>query len=287
MLDALVRFGRGEALCGLPALAETFSNDSGAGTADIGAAVGALVEGLAAVLAVRPLAQVPLRHSHSPVSDMLLLASAGRASLALTVWDGEALQRTCALQTVEFVPMESWIRVLGGTAEAERVRCGPDGDVSAREAVMLAPGTIVQHCGSREAIHMRGVTGQLVMLRLQRALDGDEPVRVHALEHGKVVQRIAARAEESRIELAMAAIAAMGRRDAVPALSRIADGSGPAALRWAALKTTLGLDTRAGMVLLGTLASSEDDVLVGPAQRLHAQLLGEWPELERIAQWRG
>lgn len=285
MLEALARFGRGHALCALPALAEFFGKDPDAASADIGIAIGALVQGLTAALAARPLAQVPLRHSHSPVSDMLLLASAGRASLALGVWDGDVLQQARAPQTVEFAPAESWIRVLGGAAVAERIR--PDGDALIREPVMLKPGMTVLHYGLREAIHMRRVTGLLVVLRLQRALDLDEPVRVHALEHGKVMQRTAARAEQSRLELAMAAIAAMDRRDAIPALSRIADGGGPAGLRWAALKAALGLDTRAGMVLLGRLASSEGDVLAAPAQRLHAQLLGEWPELERVAQWRG
>lgn len=287
MLDALARFGRGYALSALPALAEPFGEYLGEEAADVAVAVGKLVQKLTAALAVWPLAQVPLRHSHSPATDTLLLASAGRASLALSVWDGDALQRTSAAQTVEFAPAESWIRVLSGSAEAERVRRGPDGDGLSREPLVLEPGKILQHCGLREAIHVRAVTGQLVVLRLRRALDLDESVRICALQGGEVMQRTAARAEQSRLELAMAALAAMGRRDAVPALSRIADGSGPAPLRWAALKTVLGLDTRAGMVLLGTLASSEDDVLVGPAQRLHAQLLGEWPELERVAQWRG
>ena len=296
LLEDLHRFGKGHALEALPALARAFRETPGGKGTDFDAAVGDLVQALVAGLAVWPLAQVPLRHSHAAAAGSLVLASSGRASLALAVWDGDAGPDpdfgsdfgpdSGKLRAAEFAPVESWLRVLRGSARAERIvrRAQGVGGGILCEPLVLTAGMVLPHCGLREAVH---VQGPLVALRLQRALVGDEPVQVRAVGDGGTVRRTAPCAEQSRLELAMAAITAMERRDAIPALSRIAGGNGPKALRWAALKAALGLDTRAGMVLLGALASSDDDALSVPARRLHGQLLGAWPELERVAQWRG
>lgn len=296
LLEDLCRFGDGHALEALPALSLAFRETPGGKGTDFDAAVGDLVQALVAGLAVWPLAQVPLRHSHAAAAGSLVLASSGRASLALAVWDVDTgpdsgpdsgpESGAGMLRAAEFAPVESWLRVLRGSARAERLvrRAQGAGGGILSEPLVLTAGMVVPHCGLREAVH---VQGPLVALRLQRALVRDEPVQVRAVGDGGTVRRTAACAEQSRLELAMAAITAMERRDAIPALSRIAGGNGPKALRWAALKAALGLDTRAGMVLLGALASSDDDALSVPARRLHGQLLGEWPELERVAQWRG
>lgn len=284
-LAALKRFGDGAPIEGCPELAVLFD---GARSRALEFASGLVETGIAG-LAVHPLGQLPLRHAATPAAHTLLLAHHGSATLALVVFDGEALVGLPEPASAEFVPVEIWSHVLAGTGMADHVLCHKLEDDHADLEVgtmPLQPGTVLYRHGRYESLRMRSVRGSLVKLRLQRLIDGNEPAREYALADGALLHQAAARSEDSRCELAMAALARMGRRDAIPAMSRIAMGPGHAALRWQALRELLTLDTRAGMVLLAQFAALEDDPLASPARELQASLLAAWPELEEVAQWR-
>lgn len=284
VLTALDRFGEGVPIEASAELADLF--DGAKSTArDF---VSGFVETGLVGLDAHPLGQLPLRHGVTRAAHTLLLAHSGSASLALVVFDGEALSGLPPAASAEFAPVETWSHVLAGSGVADHVlRSNADGagaDVRA-ETLPMRPGTVHYRDGRYESLRVRSAGGTLLELRLQRSLGGHEPVREYALADGALVHQAASRPEDSRSELALAVLARMGRRDAVPAMSRIATGPGHEGLRWQALRELLTLDTRAGMVLLAQVAASEDDPLAVPAQELHASLLGTWPELERVAQW--
>nr|WP_086492981.1 hypothetical protein [Novosphingobium panipatense] len=287
VLTALDRFGRGTALEACAPLAALFGADGD----PAGAFVDALMTRGVTALADLPLGQMPFRHAHRQEADTLLLAHSGTATLALAVYDGESLRRQPEPRTVQFAPMEVWWRVLSGSGRAERIACpAPSllpGPLLPGTPVELRPGTVLHRDGAREAIQIRGVEGSLVILRLQRLASLHEPVRAFALADGALQGQSAPTAEFNRLELAMAVLVGLGRQDAVPVLSRIAHGTGPAVLRWQALRAILAMDTRAGLVLLGAMAAGEDGELAQPARDLHRALVAQWPELEKVAQWRG
>lgn len=285
ILAALERFGEGEPIEACPELTVLFDADNPAASEF----VAGLVETGLAGLAAHPLGQLPLRHVVSRAAHTLLLAHGGRATLSLVAFDGEALAALPPPQSAEFAPVETWLHVLAGGGTADHVLChkvhGDRAELHAG-AMPLQPGSVLYHNGAYEWLQVRSARGSLVKLRLQRLLGRHEPVREYALEDGALRHQAAARPEDSRHELAMAVLARMGRRDAVPAMSRIATGPGNEGLRWQALRELLTLDTRAGMVLLAQVAASEGDPLAAPAQELHRSLLAAWPELEEVARWR-
>lgn len=284
VLAAFERFAKGAALEDCGELAALFD---GASPAAQEFAFGLIEVGLSG-LGAHPLGQLPLRHGVTSAAHTLLLAHRGSATLALVVFDGEELSELPVPGSAEFAPVETWSHVLAGSGMADRVLSGEPRDDRADiriEAAPLQPGTTHYRHGSRESLQVRSARGSLVKLRLQRFIGGNEPVREYALSDGALLHQAAARPEDSRYELAMAVLARMERRDAIPAMSRIATGAANEALRWQALRELLTLDTRAGMVLLAQVAASDDDGLAVPAQELRASLLAAWPELKWVAQW--
>ncbi len=295
VLAALDRFGRKEPLVSCAALAALFAKvgdvalDPAPDTPSDPArelVSGLMRRGLAA-LAAHPLGQMPFRHAHRQAADTLLLAHSGTATLGLAVFDGAALARQPAPRTAEFAPVETWFRVLAGSGRGDLTTRDPESAALRTDALDLMPGMTFHRHGARQALQLREVSGSLVVLRLQRFTSLHDPVREVALGDGDLRSQAALTAEYSRMDMAMAALAALGRQDAVPALSRLVHGQGPAALRWQALRAILALDTRAGLVLLRTVASSDDPALSGPARDLHRTLVAQRPELEKVAQWRG
>ncbi|HKT86185.1 MAG TPA: hypothetical protein VJQ77_08885 [Novosphingobium sp.] len=285
VLAALERFGEGAPIEACPELTVLFD---GASTAAHELVSGLVETGLAG-LAVHPLGQLPLRHAASPAMHALLLAHWGCATLSLVAFDGPALAALPPPQSAVFTPVESWLHVLAGSGMADHVLCHKlHGDHAELHAgtLPLQPGVVLYRHGAYEWLQVRSAAGTVVKLRLQRLLAKHEPVREHALDDGALLHRSAARPEDSRDALAMAVLARMGRRDAVPAMSRIATGPGDEGLRWQALRELLTLDARAGMVLLAQVASSEGDPLAAPARQLNRSLLSAWPELEEVARWR-
>lgn len=284
VLAALGRFADGTAIENCRPLAALFGED----TRPARTLLGTFIDEAVAAIAATPLGQIPLRHAQRRAAHTLLLAREREVSLAVTIYDGAASAAQPAARSADFAPLETWLRVVAGTGEAELATRNPTGDGAPnRVEVALRPGDVLRCDGRREAMRVHSAQGALVVLRLQRRIAGADAVCEVGLEDGAMVNRAAARAEDSRMELAIAVLVAQGRRDAVPALGRIVSGSGPSALRWSALRGVLGLDTRAGMILLSELADGDDAALGAAARAVRADLLAEWPELEKVSQWRG
>jgi hypothetical protein len=78
----------------------------------------------------------------------------------------------------------------------------------------------------------------------------------------------------------------MKRREAAPAMARIAREKGPDSLRWEALREALALDTAQGFAALCAIARSPLDPLAGPAGALRAQLIEAHPRLRAFEEAR-
>lgn len=288
VLAGLGRYADGAPIEECTALAALFEEGESRAADRAGTLVRGLVDAILPLLRENPLAQLPLRHAHRKTAHTLLLAREREASLAVTVHDGAALAARPMPCTAHFAPVETWLRVLAGTGMAEScqrdpARPGPPD----RTELPLAPGTVLRRDGRRHALQVRAAQGALVVLRLQRRLAPADSVNELALADGALLHRTPSRIDDGRLDLAIAVLAAQGRRDAVPALGRIVTGSASAALRWSALRAVLALDMRAGLVLLGQLADGDDPELAAAAHGVRRDLLVEWPELEKVAQWRG
>lgn len=288
VLEAMKPFGEGAALDLCPPLADLFTADGGHAHRFAERFVAAGLD----CLRDNPLGQIPLSHGRRDAAPVLLLADSARASLALAAYEGAALDALPAPKTARFAPQETWIYVLAGTGTADLV-LRRDGQ-GAREvlqtgSVDLQPGTAFYRYGPREAFQMRSVRGSLVLLRLQRQFADPEPAREYSLPDGALVHQSAAHPHDTRLELATALLARMGRKDAVGPMAAIAlaqsDKGASQSLRWQALREVLTLDTAAGLDLLARLSSDPDDPLAHPVASLHASLLESWPDLAKAASW--
>ncbi len=280
LTEELSHFSRDGPLEDFALLATLFEPD------DPGAAAFAadLVGRFVAVLAGAPLGHVPLRHFTDGRVSTLMLARVGEASLALTAIDGPRLARRPAPESASFAPCETWDRVLAGEARAEVIVRGETTGTSAsltRKPLRLQPGVVITRDGGREALVMREVTGCFVSLRLQRRRVG-EVTREFSLADGALLHQAAGTARDSRLELTATLLGRMGRRDAAPLLSAMAQEHGSAALRWQALRECLGLDTHAGFTALSAIARNPADPLALPAGALRAQLIEQHPQLAGI-----
>lgn len=278
VLAAIERFGQGEALEKCGALAELFSGESSAAAQFVRSFTACGLAGLRD----HPLGQLPLPHGTRTAAPALVLASSGRASLALAAYDGSVLDTMPPPKTAKFVPRETWIHVLDGSGTADLVLLR-DEEVEAGRGVLhagsieLQPGTVAYRYGRRQALQVRSARGNLVLLRLQRRFADLEPAREYSVPDGALVHQTAARAEDTLFELAVRLLGRMGRRDAVAPMVRIASGvadrEAGESLRWQALREALALDSAAGLDLLAMLATSPGDPLAGPAAALRASLL--------------
>ena len=273
LADELAHFSRGGVIEDFALLATLFEpGDPGAA-----AFVHDLVGRFSAVVAKAPLGHVPLRHFTDGTVSTLMLARAGQASLALTAIDGTRLAHRPAASSVSFAPCETWDHVLAGEAAAELVtRDNSPG--MCRKPLSLHPGAVTVRDGTRAALVMGEVTGCLVILRLQRRRSG-EVTREFSLADGALLHQAAGTGRDSRFELSAALLGRMGRRDAAPLLSAMAQEHGSAALRWQALRECLGLDTHAGFLALCAIARSPADPLAAPAGALRAKLIEQHPQL--------
>lgn len=204
VLTEIRRFGRGAALDRCAALAELFDTASPRADRFVASLIAAGIAGLD----VHPLGQIPIPHGSRDAVPTLILARAGRATLALTAYDGEALAALPAARTVRFQPVESWTRVLAGSGKAEHIVFDQSGTLRSERRV-LGPGQVVLRNGTREALHIHDVDGLLVVLRLERLLDGVQSVREHSLRDGALLRQASARREDSRNELVQALLAQM------------------------------------------------------------------------------
>lgn len=278
VLADFAAYADGKPLADLPALGALFGDD------DAGAAcalVEPLISALLAAWAEHPLGLVPLRHSCGEVTSSLLLAQQGASLLTLSAIDGAGLAASPPPQSVSFAPAEEWEVVLAGQARARIVQ--RVGEKLVADELDLAPGIALGREAEREALVFDRVDGALVMLRLQRRRDTAQPRRAYSLANGALVRQATATPAESRHEVAVSLLGAMGRKDAAPLLAEIArDEALGDSLRWQALRQCLGLDTSTGFWTLTAISRAGADPLAIPAGALRAQLLESYPQLSEI-----
>lgn len=282
LLGELEIFAAGAQLADCPGLAALFTPGTGAArllTADFSAAN-------CAALAAEPLGHVPLRHFTDGITSTVLIARAVNVTLSLVAIDGEGLGRRPESATASFGPNHTWEYVLGGSAAIELVECQPTGPRAAsltRREFEVGPGSIMHRDGQREARLLRRIDGALVSLRLQRRRSNAEVTREYDLASGTLLHQAAGNPRDSRVELMLAMLGRMGRKDAAPLMAQIAQDEGSTALRWQALRECLALDTQAGFAALVAIAANADDTLSGPAGALRAQLIESYPQLQEAA----
>ncbi|MDE2597220.1 MAG: hypothetical protein KGL44_10115 [Sphingomonadales bacterium] len=281
LVAELAAFSGSHAMAECPALAALFDEESPAAQQLVDSFVFATCEALAR----QPLGQVALRHFTDGVVSTLRIADAGRASLLLVALDGEALGPVPEPVSISFSAIESWERVMAGSAEAELIEARPAGENRVRfnrRRVDLSPGRIVAREGNRQTLALRRIEGRLVSLKLQRRQLNPAPTREYDFATGTLIHQAASDLRESRQELMVALLGRMERRDAAPLLGALSREAKSPSLRWEALRECLGLDALTGMTALKAIAAAPDDPLAAPAAAMRAQLITAHPQLAGI-----
>jgi hypothetical protein len=282
VLRDLAAFAAWRPLSECPALSALFDDDGAAATALAGRFVAVAARGLADW----PLAHLPPRHFHDDLLSTLVLGREGNVTLSLVAMDGAALAARPQPTSAGFWPGEAWEAVLAGSGEALLVDARDADERQARlvsRSLALAPGRVICRDAARQALIPRAVSGTLVSLRLQRRRPEAGVAREYDLATGRLVHQAAGNPRDSRIELMIAMLARMKRREAAPLMADIACGEGSAPLRWQALRECLALDTAAGFAALCRVAGNAADPLAVPAGALRAQLIEAHPRLAEIA----
>jgi hypothetical protein len=235
-----------------------------------------------AALAASPLGHVPMRHYTDGVTSTVLIGRAVNVTLSLVAIDGDGLGLRPESATASFGPNHTWEYVLGGSAAIEMVECQPTGPRHARlirREAEIGPGSIQYRDGQRDARLLRRIDGALVTLRLQLRRSNAEATREYDLASGALLHQAAGNPRDSRLELMLAMLGRMGRKDAAQPMAELATSSAGSALRWQALRECLALDTEAGFTALAAIAARADDALSGPAGAMRAQLIETHPQL--------
>jgi len=281
LLGEIAAFGTTHAMAECPALAALFEE----GSPSAGQLATSFVRAGCGILREHRLAHLPQRHSAGNGTSVLVLARSAHVLLTLSAVDGETFAKGPRAKNAEFWPGETWERVLAGSASAELVerRVLQNGDAGlVTRRIALDPGKVVCRDAERQAMILREVTGCFVTLRLQRRRVMAGPAQEVALDSGAMVHQSAGNPRDSRIEMMMALLGRMGRRDAAPLITAIAREPGSESLRWQALREGLALDTATGFAALCGVAADSADPLAVPAGSLRAQLLETYPQLASI-----
>ncbi|MBD3729161.1 MAG: hypothetical protein IE933_05590 [Sphingomonadales bacterium] len=275
----LAAYGAGSALPDSGELASLLSQQRRAGHfAD------RLMQVMVPALREARLGHVPFRHQYSGGYLILQLLMSGRAALSLAMIEGDRLHDRQAARSVCFSDGERHEIILAGQAQARIVRrsdCNGSKAVLSCERLHLRAGTTIALHGNCETKLVDHVPHRLVSLRLSRTPELPGPSREYRLSDGALIHQASGDLRESQLELAMAVLGKMGRRDAAPALAQRAM-QGNDHHRWQALRECLALDAGEGFAALDRIARDARDPLSPPALALRAQLLAKHPELERI-----
>ena len=280
----LAAFAAGRPMAACHALARLFTTGSdGADTAQ--AFSNGFIRSQAEALAAEPLGHPALRHFTDGVLSTLQLGRAGMVTLTLATIDGQGLSARPMPGSISFAPVETWQRVLAGSARAdlvERRPCGSRDGAPDRSVLDLVPGQVLHRQGLEQELLLREVDGRLVTLRLQRRDPTAGPAVEIDLATGQQVHQAAGSSADSRHELMVSLLGRMRRTDAAPAMAAMALGGSGEGTRWQALRECLALDTATGFSALCALADRIDDPLCAPARDLRSHLLATYPQLEEI-----
>lgn len=276
-LAELECYGCGAALEDCRALGRSLSGLSAAQ-----ALVGPLVSAMADTLAGQPLGHVPFRHQVGEGMAVLQLARAGRATLSLIQY--APIDAAVALRSVCFTDGERREICLAGMADARSVTRSGQTEIESDlrfDYEPIEPGSTFVFAGRNATKIVDRVVAPLTLLRLSRQSEAPLPSLEYRLDDGALLHRAAGDCRESRVELMLALLGRMGRRDAVPAMLALTR-HGSDSLRWQALRECLALDSAAGFHALAGIARDAADPLHAPAAELCTELQARYPQLVQV-----
>lgn len=273
--SALAQYAQGAALDDLPALARLVSDlESGRDF------VSCWLEAGMAALGRKPLCQIAHRHSCSPGLSTMRLLSAGGASLTVLAYEQRPEMARPA--TASFADREQRELVLAGKGRAlfhERLGQSSTGEGIRSRELHLGAGRTMSLSPLSESRQVLCVEGRMLVLQLARSSHTPRPTCEYRLSDGALVHQASGDKRASQLEMAMAVLGAMRRRDAVPAIARHASHGAPH-LRWDALRHIVALDPVRGVGLLGDIANFDHDALAVPARNLRQDLVARFPQLD-------
>lgn len=243
--------------------------------------VRALVGPMGTALREYPLGHIPLRHQYQDGIGILLLGQTGRATMSLLVYEDSPRP---PIRSVSFSDTECREIVLAGAA---RGRMFAIGEAQAECAQInsathrWSTGACVHYRGPDQAKIVDAVDGRMVVLRISRDAARPVPAREYRLSDGALLHRASGSRQESRQDMALALLHAMGRGDAAPVMAEMALEP-DLAVRWQALRHGLALDTQAGFHALCHIADNRADPLAEQARDLKANLLAVYPQLSNL-----
>lgn len=274
LLKNLQAYGAGRALAELPGLRDIVSQAKLACSF-----VDAWIDGFVEPLRAHPLGEIPFAQSYSPGLATMRIAGSGGASLSLVCY--EEVPASNPPQTAFFSDREQYEIVVAGAASGclfSLAAARELGEPASATPQRWRQGNVIAVKAKIETREVLRVEGRFVVLRLERTPANPAPGRVIALGDGSLVRQMSGSKHASQLEMAVTVLGAMGRKDALPAISALAQ-EGPGHLRWEALRNALALDAAEGFASLCEVADAEDDELAGPAAQLRDQLTRTYPQL--------
>lgn len=271
LLD-LQGFAEGAALEELPNLARTMS-DPGVASSFIER----WVRMCCMLLREEMLAQVPFRHGQSDKLITMQIATIGRVSLSLLVYEG--MEAANSAPTAMFVDREIHEIVIAGKGRARRISIEEQQVTQTCEP--LVAGSVMKLQGTKSTRQIEAVEGRLVILQLARVPERPALSFTVDIESGRVLRRASGDKSASRQEMALAVLGAMNRRDAVPTIARLAASDAADHLRWEAVRHALALDPVQGFAMLQEIGGSPHDRLASSARNLAESLAVAHPQLAK------
>lgn len=228
-----------------------------------------------AALRESPLSQLPFRHSYNSGFATMQLLVEREASLALVVYEerSDPIEPESAI----FSDREQHEIAVAGQAQGIFSCLNHAGDLS-NIVRRVGPGDVFSFDCNREVRQWTEVEGRLVLLQLSRTAQQPKPSRELNLKDGSLLMQSDGDKLTSQSSMALAVLGALGRKDAVPVMGKLAS-NGPAHLRWEAVRQMLALDPFGGIDALDRMAADPADELAAPARNLAAQLRDQYPGL--------
>lgn len=241
------------------------------------------VGSICALLAREPLGQSAFAFQNSRRISVFQLAAFGSAELAVLAYEPDEGSVNETATAAQFAAIERREICLAGRADiacvTRRADCSSKTISLDRRSVARGDRILLQ--GAMQAKIFEKVESRLVILRLSRTCEPPSPVQEIRLADGAIVHHSSGDMHASRQEIAMALLARMRRKDAIPALTRLSR-EGDEHLRWEAMRHCLSLDTGEGFRLLRQMAREESDSLSKAARSLLDQLLHAYPQLREM-----
>lgn len=229
-----------------------------------------------AALEAHPLAQMPVRHSHSGGFSTIQLMAEHGASLSLAVYEPVAMHSPP--QSAIFADREQHEIVVAGAGDALFCEDGGAGEGIKTSSVALQPGDAFHFDCASTMRHIVSVAGRLVLLQLSRTPERPLATREKRISDGALLMQSDGDKRTSQAAMAIAVLGALERADAVPVMEQLAF-EGPDHLRWEAVRHMLTLDALAGLAALDRMSGAKDDALREPACQLAGQLRQIYPAL--------